>query len=1809
MKKSVNNIVLSTLTAAFLVGCGSSSTTSSSTSASGASQKGPFKAEQTVTAQKLLANGSVDSSVAVVTTQTDNLGKFQFSAIPWSGATEFKVEGEYLDESTGQYVPGGLLTAVTNVVEGTAPKVNINILTHIAAENIKTQMADNISIDAAKEKAKEVISKVFKINLENTELESLDLTNENKDSATQEEAVANTKLLKLSAALSETTNPEETLKKLASDLSDDNGDGKVDGEAEAIFEELKQKESLVKLEEVAQKMEAVINVNTIPDSEDNLAGTMSINNGINFNDIYEAAQGESVSQTVTVGGIITSETVTSAEISVSNNATYLVNGLTPSSATISNGDELTIETTASNDYDGEEEIVVTIGGVDFDFKVQTISEPTLDDTKIKPIFLDFKKDITPSSSVMSEMAQIEGITSSTSVAIDIGTLEVSSDGITWNVSSGTVSNGDYIRVSHTASDDYSDITTSTITFGEGDNIVKVVFKSFTKVEDETPDDASFSDVVDAPIFDEENSTTEYITSEAISISGLDDKVDLEVINGEYSFDNISWSDEEIDNQIKNGDMIYLRHKAPNTNSTKTTTRLIVGKKLFEFNSFTIASAQEVDSTPNDFVFTSKFNQQTDSLVESNTITVSGVSEDTQIEISVSEDSEYSVNGTWSSENGTVKKGDIVSVRHTTSEDNLEKTETTLTIGGVSSKFVTFNKAADDVIPSEIIFERLDSQNINVEITSSMQYIRGINAETTISIENGMFSINGGDFVSSATVNDGDSIVVKHTTSNQAQTETKSIIKDENNKAFAYFVSKTKVSAPVDNSESPVTSVNNGDTYTYTPNVTGAKEFEIKNKPSWAVFNSKTGQLSGTPNNKNLEGVFEDIIITAKNDGGEVSLASFDITVKNIAPTINIVENYTINTNIFASEVLMDFPILDSVGETLTYEFISGTTSIPSFLEINSNTGEVETTGTPIEGTYNFKIKVTDSSNASSEKTINLVVSAESSTPTAPTISGTPVTNINEDENYLFTPSASDINGDTLSFSIENKPSWANFDTQNGSLSGIPSNDDVGTYSNIIISVGDGTHTTSLDSFNIEVKNTNDAPTGTTIPDQSISLSDTSSFSLDVTTFFNDVDANDTLTYDVTFASGELLPSWLSFTSNVLSVNGSLDSNYTGDYQMKVTATDIEGEKAVLNFTLTVQKDKFNQALDILDSIDPELEDIDTKLDEAKAILDTLTSSEAKVVGILISIAEIANNEAISNLIFISKETEAYTGSNLNALVRNSVMDFVNIDDLIKNEATLDLSSTATNTMHDIATNLKSLSDELGNYYVSSSDEYTYDNETMTYDDANALRATALVLAFKLENLAAYQWGVDSDFAVQDLEGNEFIKIDVDPASVLNDGNFFKLVAGSRIETAKTYLVEALDMASKLPVDYDDGSVTQDDLDTIDDLKAAFAGNGQYTITDFDETDEVKSVTIDLNKMFSSNTALSISDLGSSWINTCSSDDGTLYAGVDNSVAISYGYAFCEYSTNYGMWTEDAELDVDVLPTSTTSKIDSIVLNITLNNGEVFTGQGIYDYIFDEEDSTSGDGSISEGDSVPTATISSGDVALFSSSDLDWIDIAQFNASTLDIEMYEDNELGFELGEKESMDISYSSNNQGINLIEEGSTVITCTNSDTKKINSVNGISYSDLYRSSNTCVNQVTIEESDTWDWDWNESNTYTNDVNGLISRFTTGAYFEHAGKYFMLDSNNYVYVAQEDGYWDNGDKKITATSEIAGEWSSDANSINISMNTQYKFNTEISLDANNQIVFSYQNLAGYSEGDYMWTGSSVLNFFEDVTGIEVLSE
>ena len=85
----------------------------------------------------------------------------------------------------------------------------------------------------------------------------------------------------------------------------------------------------------------------------------------------------------------------------------------------------------------------------------------------------------------------------------------------------------------------------------------------------------------------------------------------------------------------------------------------------------------------------------------------------------------------------------------------------------------------------------------------------------------------------------------------------------------------------------------------------------------------------------------------------------------------------------------------------------------------------------------------------------------STTNQAPSLKGTLPSQVLVGFSVTFAPQASDPEGDTLTFSATGLPSWMSIDSRTGTVSGKPAAADVGTYTNIVISVSDGRTTSTL----------------------------------------------------------------------------------------------------------------------------------------------------------------------------------------------------------------------------------------------------------------------------------------------------------------------------------------------------------------------------------------------------------------------------------------------------------------------------------------------------------------------------------------------------------------------------------------------------------------------------------------------------------------------------------------------------------------------------------------------------------------------------
>ncbi|WP_244916303.1 putative Ig domain-containing protein, partial [Photobacterium lutimaris] len=267
------------------------------------------------------------------------------------------------------------------------------------------------------------------------------------------------------------------------------------------------------------------------------------------------------------------------------------------------------------------------------------------------------------------------------------------------------------------------------------------------------------------------------------------------------------------------------------------------------------------------------------------------------------------------------------------------------------------------------------------------------------------------------------------------------------------------------SGAPATSVNQDASYSFMPTASDIDNdvltFSIENQPAWASFNTASGVLSGTPTNDDV-GTTSNISIKVSDGTETVSLAAFNLEVVNVndapqiggSPATSVQQDASYSFTPTASDI-------DNDDLTFSIE------NQPSWASFNAASGVLSgiPTNDDVGTTSNITIKVSDGTETVSLDAFNLEVVNVND---APVISGSPGTSVQQDASYSFTPTASDIDNDDLAFSIENQPSWASFNTASGLLSGTPTNDDVGTTSNIMIKVSDGTETASLGAFNLEV---------------------------------------------------------------------------------------------------------------------------------------------------------------------------------------------------------------------------------------------------------------------------------------------------------------------------------------------------------------------------------------------------------------------------------------------------------------------------------------------------------------------------------------------------------------------------------------------------------------------------------------------------------------------------------------------------------------------------------------------------------------------
>jgi hypothetical protein len=164
--------------------------------------------------------------------------------------------------------------------------------------------------------------------------------------------------------------------------------------------------------------------------------------------------------------------------------------------------------------------------------------------------------------------------------------------------------------------------------------------------------------------------------------------------------------------------------------------------------------------------------------------------------------------------------------------------------------------------------------------------------------------------------------------------------------------------------------------------------------------------------------------------------------------------------------------------------------------------------------------------------------------------------------YSFVPTASDPNNDPITFSVQNLPNWASFSTVTGELSGTPQASDVGIHGGIAISVSDGTNSSSLPAFSINVVAANSPPQISGSPAPSVNVGQSYSFTPTV----SDPDGGN-MTFSI-----QNRPNWATFSSSTGQLSGTPQAGDEGSYSnISISVSDGNLSDTLPGFTITVNQ--------------------------------------------------------------------------------------------------------------------------------------------------------------------------------------------------------------------------------------------------------------------------------------------------------------------------------------------------------------------------------------------------------------------------------------------------------------------------------------------------------------------------------------------------------------------------------------------------------------------------------------------------------------
>lgn len=254
------------------------------------------------------------------------------------------------------------------------------------------------------------------------------------------------------------------------------------------------------------------------------------------------------------------------------------------------------------------------------------------------------------------------------------------------------------------------------------------------------------------------------TSNTVTISGIAGNAPISISGSGASFSINGGSFSSSARTITNGQTVQVRIPSSATLSGSVIASLTVGSLTRSFSVTTSAA----DTTPDAFSFTAQSGVAPSTTVISNTVTISGLVGPAPV--SISGGASYSIDGgTFTTAAGSISNGQTLRVQMTSSPTLSGNATGNVTVGTVTQSF-SVTTTSEDTTPDAFAFstsENRTSAERNTLVTFNPITVSGLSTSVPVSLSGGGFPairINGGAWVTSGTVTNGDTVAVRLTSS-------------------------------------------------------------------------------------------------------------------------------------------------------------------------------------------------------------------------------------------------------------------------------------------------------------------------------------------------------------------------------------------------------------------------------------------------------------------------------------------------------------------------------------------------------------------------------------------------------------------------------------------------------------------------------------------------------------------------------------------------------------------------------------------------------------------------------------------------------------------------------------------------------------------------------------------------------------------------------------------------------------------------------------------------------------------------------------